>query len=62
MFSLQDKSGEFCSVLQCNNAPSSRTPRGHQFPAAFMMKCAGLDQHMIASKQPLKAESLYIDR
>ena len=35
---LQDKSGEFVSVLQCNNAPSSRTPRGHQFPAAFMMQ------------------------
>merc|ERR1719474_500926 len=27
---VQDKSGEFVSVLQCNNAPSSRTPRGHQ--------------------------------
>ena len=35
---VKDKSGEFVSVLQCNNAPSSRTPRGHQFPAAFMMK------------------------
>jgi len=57
---VKDKSGEFCSVLQCNNAPSSRTPRGHQFPAAFMMKCAGLDQHMIASKQPLKYSHLDI--
>ena len=31
-----DKSGEFVSVLQCNNAPSSRTPRGHQMPGAFI--------------------------
>merc|ERR1712098_901108 len=29
---IKDKSGEFVSVLQCNNAASSRTPRGHQFP------------------------------
>ena len=51
---IKDKSGEFVSVLQCNNAPSSRTPRGHQFPAAFMMTVAGLDKHMVSSKQPLK--------
>merc|ERR1719474_1351588 len=35
---IKDKSGEFVSVLQCNNAPSSRTPRGHQFPGAFLMQ------------------------
>ena len=51
---IKDKSGEFVSVLQCNNAPSSRTPRGHQFPAAFMMRVAGLDNHMMNSSQPLK--------
>ena len=51
---IKDKSGEFCAVLQCNNAPSSRTPRGHQFPAAFMMRVAGLDNHMISSDHPLK--------
>ena len=28
----------FLKFLQCNNAPSTRTPRGHQFPAAFMLK------------------------
>ena len=32
----KDKSGEFVEILQCNNAASSRTARGHQFPAAFM--------------------------
>ena len=55
---VKDKSGEFVSVLQCNNAPSSRTPRGHQFPAAFMMNVAGLDKHMISSAQPLKYRSV----
>ena len=29
-------------VLSCNNEPSSATPRGHQFPAAFLIKAAGL--------------------
>jgi len=57
---IKDKSGEFVSVLQCNNAPSSRTPRGHQFPAAFMMTVAGLDKHMVSSKQPLKYSHLDI--
>jgi len=55
---VKDKSGEFVSVLQCNNAASSRTPRGHQFPAAFMMTVAGLDKHMCSSAQPLKYSHL----
>jgi len=55
---IQDKSGEFVSVLQCNNAPSSRTPRGHQFPAAFMTQVSGLDKHQLNSKQPLKYSHL----
>ena len=40
-------------VLQCNNAPSSATARGHQFPAAFLVLAAGLDQHGNDSKAPL---------
>jgi len=55
---IKDKSGEFVSVLQCNNAPSSRTPRGHQFPAAFMACVAGLDKHQLSSAQPLKYSHL----
>jgi hypothetical protein len=35
---IKDKSGEFVEVLQCNSAPSTRTPRGHQMPGAFMHK------------------------
>jgi len=49
-----DKSGEFVSILQCNNAPSSRTPRGHQMPGAFMQQVSRLDAHGSHSKQPLK--------
>jgi len=40
-------------VLQCNNAASSATPRGHQFPAAFLVLAAGLDQHGIDSDKPM---------
>lgn len=31
-------------VLQCNNAASSATARGHQFPAAFLVLAGGLEQ------------------
>lgn len=36
-------------VVQCNTLPSSRTPRGHQFPAAMMSKAAGLDEYGLAA-------------
>jgi len=49
-----DKSKEFVDVLQCNNAASSRTPRGHQLPAAFMHIVSGLDKHQLKSDSPLK--------
>jgi leucyl aminopeptidase len=32
-------------VVQCNALPSSRTPRGHQFPAVFMYCASGLVEH-----------------
>lgn len=35
---------EYEDLLQCNNLPSSGTPRGHQFPAAFMIAASGLDE------------------
>jgi leucyl aminopeptidase len=44
---------EYEQVLQCNNAASSRTPRGHQFPAAFLAIVSGLDKHGIDSTQPI---------
>ena len=33
-----DKSGEFVAILQANSAPSTRTPRGHQVPGAFLQQ------------------------
>lgn len=44
---------EYAEVLQCNNSPSSRTPRGHQFPAAFLIRASGLDKHGIDSERPI---------
>jgi leucyl aminopeptidase len=32
-------------VLSCNNAPSSTTDRGHQFPMAFLAIASGLSAH-----------------
>ncbi|GAB4196786.1 MAG: peptidase M17 [Wenzhouxiangellaceae bacterium] len=40
-------------VLSSNNAPSSGTPRGHQFPFAFLAIASGLDKHGASSDQPL---------
>uniref|UniRef100_U5EVA5 Putative leucyl aminopeptidase n=1 Tax=Corethrella appendiculata TaxID=1370023 RepID=U5EVA5_9DIPT len=47
-------------VLQCNNLPSSRTPRGHQGPAAFMMLSTGLDKCGLKSPYPIKYSHLDI--
>eukprot|EP00088_Acartia_fossae_P027413 TRINITY_DN2816_c0_g2_i1.p1 TRINITY_DN2816_c0_g2~~TRINITY_DN2816_c0_g2_i1.p1 ORF type:complete len:510 (-),score=168.22 TRINITY_DN2816_c0_g2_i1:7-1536(-) len=55
-----DKSGEFVSILQCNNAPSSRTPRGHQMPGAFLQQVSGLDKHQLKDSAPLKYTHLDI--
>nr|VZI30903.1 unnamed protein product [Spirometra erinaceieuropaei] len=40
--------------LQCNNAGSVTTTRGHQFPAAFMIQASGLDAHGMDSDTPIK--------
>lgn len=47
-------------VLQANNQPSSRTPRGHQGPAAFLMLASGLDKHGLKSDRPIKYSHLDI--
>ncbi|XP_078421665.1 putative aminopeptidase W07G4.4 [Cetorhinus maximus] len=44
---------EYEEILQCNNQPSSATPRGHQTPAAFLIMASGLDKHGIDSEKPL---------
>lgn len=55
---IKDKSGEFVEILQCNNAASSRTPRGHQFPGAFLQHVSGLTKHQSTSEKPLKYSHL----
>ncbi|XP_011880685.1 PREDICTED: putative aminopeptidase W07G4.4 isoform X3 [Vollenhovia emeryi] len=41
-------------ILQALNQPSSKVERGHQGPAAFLIKASGLDKHGIGSEKPLK--------
>lgn len=40
-------------VLSSNNAPSVGTPRGHQFPMAFLAVASGLANHGSDSQSPL---------
>jgi len=42
---------EYEDTLQCNNQPSSRTPRGHQSPSAFMIMTSGLDKHGLGTNE-----------
>merc|ERR1719370_2752896 len=51
---------EYSDVLQCNNAPSSRTPRGHQTPSAFLVLSSGLDKYGKDSATSLKYSHLDI--
>ncbi|KAM9743258.1 putative aminopeptidase W07G4.4 [Menidia menidia] len=44
---------EYEDILQCNNLPSTATPRGHQTPAAFLIMASGLDKHGVDSEVPL---------
>ncbi|XP_071445166.1 putative aminopeptidase W07G4.4 [Hetaerina americana] len=59
-FAFHKDPGEGVDVLQCNNLPSSRTPRGHQTPAAFLMLASGLDKHGLDSSLPIKFSHLDI--
>ena len=40
-------------VLSSNNAPSVSTPRGHQFPMAFLSIASGLEEHCSDSQSPI---------
>lgn len=53
---MADKSEEFVSVLQCENALSNRSPRDNQMRGAFMVQ----DKHMVKviTKKPLKYSHL----
>lgn len=47
-------------IMQSNDLPSSRTPRGHQTPAAFLLLASGLDKYGSGSATPLKYSHLDI--
>lgn len=53
-FRFHEGQAEGDDVLQANNKPSSRTPRGHQGPAAFLIMSSGLDKHGTQSEKPVK--------
>ncbi|HEU4406198.1 MAG TPA: aminopeptidase [Polyangiaceae bacterium] len=40
-------------VISCNTLPSARTPRGHQFPAAFLDVVSGLRAHNAKGGAPI---------
>ncbi len=44
-FDLVQPRSKADDVLSCNNAPSSATARGHQFPMAFLCLASGLAKH-----------------
>lgn len=52
--------GEGVDVIQCNNLPSSRTMRGHQSPAGFLLLASGLIKHGSDSEKPLAYSHLDI--
>jgi leucyl aminopeptidase len=49
---IKDASGA-ADIISSNNAPSSVTVRGHQYPAAFLLKASGLDKHGLGAELPL---------
>ncbi|KAB7500543.1 putative aminopeptidase [Armadillidium nasatum] len=44
-FEFHAGKSEYEDVLQSNNLPSTRTTRGHQTPAAFLILASGLDKY-----------------
>ncbi|KAK3094658.1 hypothetical protein FSP39_004605 [Pinctada imbricata] len=59
-FNFHRGKSEYEDVLQCNNSPSSATPRGHQTPSAFLIMASGLEKHGIDSDKPLPYSHLDI--
>lgn len=45
---------EYEELMQANTSASTKTPRGHQIPAAFLIMASGLDEHGTNSAKPLK--------
>ncbi|KAJ1814725.1 hypothetical protein LPJ56_004772 [Coemansia sp. RSA 2599] len=48
-------------VYQSNCQASSQTDRGHQYPAAFIIKASGLDKHSLKSGDGLAIPFVHVD-
>lgn len=48
-------------VYQSNAAASTQTDRGHQYPAAFIIKASGLDKHSAAAGQSSAIPFVHVD-
>ncbi|EFO24712.1 aminopeptidase in chromosome V [Loa loa] len=52
-FDFHEAESEAADIRQSNTLPSVRTLRGHQGPAAFLLKGSRLDEHGCDSKTPI---------
>ncbi|KAK6622519.1 hypothetical protein RUM44_002331 [Polyplax serrata] len=59
-FAHHKGSWEGDDVNQCNKESASKTQRGHQGPAAFLIMASGLDKHGLTSSHPLSYSHLDI--
>ncbi|KAJ1728789.1 hypothetical protein LPJ61_003849 [Coemansia biformis] len=48
-------------VYQSNSLPSTLTDRGHQYPAAFIIKASGLDKHSLSAGAQLAIPFVHVD-
>ncbi|KAJ1852516.1 hypothetical protein GGH12_005598 [Coemansia sp. RSA 1822] len=48
-------------VYQSNSQPSTLTDRGHQYPAAFIIKASGLDKHSVGAGASTAIPFVHVD-
>ncbi|KAJ2798875.1 hypothetical protein H4R20_004657 [Coemansia guatemalensis] len=48
-------------VYQSNHQPSTLTDRGHQYPAAFLIKASGLDKHSLRAGEAAAIPFVHVD-
>ncbi|OMJ11680.1 putative aminopeptidase, partial [Smittium culicis] len=48
-------------VFQVTHGPSTATNRGHQYPAAFMIKASGLDKNGLNSSPESRIDYIHLD-
>ncbi|KAJ2768421.1 hypothetical protein GGI18_005597, partial [Coemansia linderi] len=48
-------------VYQSNAHPSTQTDRGHQYPAAFIIRASGLDKHSLSAGAAAAIPFVHVD-